>query len=271
VAPPRHPHPLLDAPALLADAYAAAPSVAALARQAGVSASTVLRALIRHGIKRRPRNQHRRPRSAHLLDDATWLADRYRTRTGVEIAEELGVSTTTVYAAMARNQIPRRTTSSTLSLSRPGLADPTWLRSAVQRDSSGSIAAELDVSAGAVTDAYRRAGIDPAVTPRLYARGKPRQRPPAAVLQTAWDAEGSYRGVARRIGVAHPTAAVWLAEIGVYADETPAISRASLESAINNSWSLNRIATEHRVAVTTVRIELHRHELFNAHRTRHRR
>ena len=31
-----------------------------------------------------------------------------------------------------------------------------------------------------------------------------------------------------------------------------------------------QIAKEHRVAITTVRIELHRHGLFDAHRLRHR-
>ena len=269
MAPPRVRHSLLDDPVLLADAYSVM-SIADVARQADVSASTVQRALVRHGIDRKHRNWSRRPLSAELLDDEAWLAEQYRVRTGVEIADSLGVSTTMVYAAMARHNIPRRATSSTLPLREPKLADSSWLRLAVEGRSSGEVAEELQVSPGTVTAAYRQAGIDPSVTSRFYARGRSRERPPGNVLREAWEQEGTYRGVGRRIGVAHSTAAVWLAEADVYADPAPVLSRSVLKLAISEGWPLSRIAAEHAVSVTTVRVELHRHRLFDIHRTRHR-
>jgi hypothetical protein len=39
--------------------------------------------------------------------------------------------------------------------------------------------------------------------------------------------------------------------------------------AIEQHWPVSRIATEYQVSVTTVRVELHRHGLFVAHRQRH--
>jgi hypothetical protein len=143
----------------------------------------------------------------------------------VEIAEEQGVSSRTVYAAMERHGIERR--------------------------------------------AYERAEIDPASTSPLYARGRRRERPSAEELQAAWEAAGSVRGVARQIGTAHTTAAVWLAEVGIFADDTPKISRAALLEATRGQQPLAAIAAPHGVSVTTVRVELHRHRLFEAHRTRH--
>ena len=104
MAPPRLRHPLLDDPALLADTYAAA-SIASIANQIGVSTTTVQRALVRHGIDRLPRTTNTRPPTAQRLDDTAWLAEQYRTRTGVDIADELGVTARTVYAAMQRHGI----------------------------------------------------------------------------------------------------------------------------------------------------------------------
>ena len=240
-------------------------------RQLGVSRSTVRRALIRHGIDRLPRNRNRRPVSARVLDDHEWLAQRYETGTAVEIAAELGVSSRTVYAAMDRHGIVRRAEPGALKLRSPQLVNDDWLRNAAERDSSRTIAAELGVSAGTVTTAYERAGIEPARTVKLFARGHPLQRPSAKELRAAWDVEGTFRGVGRHFGIAHSTAAVWLAEVGVFADERPALSRSDLVDAINVSWPISRIAEEHRVSITTVRVELHRHGLFDAHRLRHRR
>ena len=269
MAPPRLRHPLLDDPALLADAYAAA-AIASIAEQVGVSTTTVQRALVRHGIERLPRSRSTRPSTAQRLDDAVWLAEQYRTRTGVDIADELGVTARTVYAAMGRHGIERRPSSRTLALRQPEPADRDWLHAAADRTSSRQTAAALGVSAGAVTDAYRRAGIDPSVTTRLYARGHPRQRPTVAALQAMWELEGTFRGVSRHLGCASTTAAVWLAEVGIFADTPPALSRAVLETAISDGWPLSKIAAEAAVSVRTVRVELHRHRLFDAHRTRHR-
>lgn len=263
-------HELLDDPNALADAYSSGVSIAGLADLVGVSAATVRRALVRHGIARLPRDRNRRPVGAEALSDRRWLADQYRNRTAVEIARELGVSPTTVYSAMDRHGIARRSTSASLMLRRPELVDVEWLSAAVQRRSSTEVAAELSVSAGSVTSAYRRAGIDPTSTPRLYARGRRRPRPSPEALSSAWTVEGTYRGVGRRLGLAHTTATVWLAEIGVFADAERVLSRASLTKAINSGWSVARIAAEHGVAATTVRVELYRHGLFDSHRNRHR-
>jgi hypothetical protein len=63
---------------------------------------------------------------------------------------------------------------------------------------------------------------------------------------------------------------VWLAEVGVFADTTPALPRSVLIDAIDRKWPIARIAAEQKVSVVTVRVELHRHGLFAMHRTRHR-
>ena len=95
-----------------------------------------------------------------------------------------------------------------------------------------------------MTTAYERAGIDPASTALLYARGRPRQRPSLEELRAAWDDERTYRGVGRRLGVAHSTAAIWLAEVGIYADTTPALSSSDLIDAIEHGWPMAQIAKE---------------------------
>jgi transposase len=138
---------LLDDPDLLAAAYGSARSMAELAAEVGVSYSTVRRALVRHGIARLPRGRNRRPASARVLDDRGWLRERYRTDSAVGIAKELGVSARTVYAAMDRHGITRRTEPGLLKLRRPQLADDDWLQTAVERSSSVAVAAELEVSA----------------------------------------------------------------------------------------------------------------------------
>jgi hypothetical protein len=63
---------------------------------------------------------------------------------------------------------------------------------------------------------------------------------------------------------------VWLAEVGVFADTTPALPRSVLIDAIDAQWKIARIAAEHKLSAVTVRIELYRHGLFALHRTRRR-
>ena len=271
MAPRRYDISLLDDPGRLGDAYRSSTSIQALADEVGVSSSRVQRALVRHAIDRLPRNRNRRPESARVLDDSHWLTRRYETHSAVDIAAELGVSSRTVYAAMDRHGIARRNEPGVLKLRLPQLVDEVWLQTAVERASSSRVAAELNVSAGTVTAAYERVGLDPASTAKLYARGRARQRPTVEGLQDTWEAERTFRGVGRRFGVAHTTAAVWLAEIGVFADTTPALSRSALLDAIERQQSISQIAAQHATSATTVRVELHRHGLFDAHRLRHRR
>jgi hypothetical protein len=52
--------------------------------------------------------------------------------------------------------------------------------------------------------------------------------------------------------------------IGVYADATPALSSSNLVDAIEQGRSMDQIAKEHGVAITTVRVELHRRILVMA-------
>jgi DNA-binding CsgD family transcriptional regulator len=269
VAPPRRVIPTLDDPTALEAAYRAA-TLDQLASRLGVSRSTVRRALIRHRIDRLPRNRNRRPSTARALEDAEWLATQYRTRSAVDIADELHVSSRTVYEAMRRHGIERRTQPGVLQLRRPQLTDPDWLAKAVERGSSTSIATELDVSPGTLIDAYSRAGLEPASTKFFYARGRNRVRPAPETLAATWQAEGTFRGVSRRIGTSPTTAAVWLAEVGIFADDAPKISRAGLKRAIDRRRTLRGIAQDQGVSVATVRVELHRHGLFEAHRLRHR-
>jgi len=95
MAPHSRSNALLDDKDRLADAYRSPGSIAALADRAGVSAATVRRALVRHEIDRLPRNRNRRHQNTGVLDDAESLADLHQNHTGAEIADELGVSTTT--------------------------------------------------------------------------------------------------------------------------------------------------------------------------------
>jgi transposase len=271
VAPPRCSVPLLEDSTGLRSAYESADSIADLASRLGVSASTVRRALVRHGIDRLPRNRNRRPTTAAVLDDPAWLVEQYRTRTAVAIASDLGVSSRTVYAAMQRHRIERRSEPGTLALTQPRLTDGEWLTDAVERASSTTIAAELGVNAGTVCGAYRRIGIEPSQTTQHYVRGRSRVRPTADELRTAWHSEETFQGVARQLGMARTTASVWLAEIGVFASDSPKLSRTELVAAIEQQQSLTDIAAKFAVAVTTVRVELHRHRLFENHRHRHRR
>lgn len=268
MAPLRRSVPLLEDSTALRAAYESAGSIAELGARLGVSTSTVLRALVHHGIDRLPRNRNRRLATATVLDDPAWLVEQYRTRTAVSIASEVGVSPRTVYAAMQRHGIERRAEPGILALTQPRLIDGEWLADAVERASSSTIAAELGVSAGTVCEAYRRVGIEPSQTSQHYVRGRARARPTEVELRSAWDSEETLRGVARRLSIAHTTASVWLAEIGVFADDTPKLSRSKLVGAIEQQQSLRDIAAKFGVAVTTVRVELHRHRLFENHRHR---
>jgi len=65
------------------------------------------------------------------------------------------------------------------------------------------------------------------------------------------------------------TAAIWLAEVGIFVNDTPAISRSDLETAIASQDSIDTIRRRHRVTDRTVVVELHRHGLFADHRRRH--
>lgn len=134
-------------------------SCARIARELGTYEEKVRRALIAHGIERRPPNTLHR--SVPELLDANWLRSRYVTDgAGMpSIARELRVSPRTVWWALRRHGIPTRPRSQD---SRPAeLNDKRWLAEAVRSRSYRSIAAELGVSPSTVLRATRRLGITP--------------------------------------------------------------------------------------------------------------
>lgn len=178
MAPPRRDLPILDRPADLAAEYAAAGSLEAFAAHLGVSASTIRRAMVRHGIRRNQRNTNRRVSTSSVLDDAEWLRKNYASRTGVELAAELEVSPTTVYRALRRHGIERRRRGHGQHQRRDArLSDVEWLAAALPQSSATQVAKRLHVSPGTVTNAYRRANLDPRTTRRLNDRGRLRPRP----------------------------------------------------------------------------------------------
>lgn len=65
------------------------------------------------------------------------------------------------------------------------------------------------------------------------------------------------------------TAAIWLAQVGIFVKAIPVISRTDLDGAIKNGDSLDEIRRRHKVTARTVVVELYRHGLFDAHRRRH--
>lgn len=123
----------------LADEYGSS-TIAELATQVGVSAATVRRALVRHGIDRLPRNRNRRPVTAQVLDDPDWLRERYRTHTGVEIAAEIGVAAHTVYPATGCHSLSSTPRSRRLSVGQLCLTHDVR----TERKSIGKSLAQLD-------------------------------------------------------------------------------------------------------------------------------
>jgi hypothetical protein len=168
---------------------------------------------------------------------------------------------------MARLGVPRRTLGETQTLHRPALLDDrTALAEAVRTQSVAEIAAELAVAAPTVHVAMRRLGVR---SPWKFDGWNRLTPPDQAVLAAAWAHETTVKGVARRFEVSVNTAAIWLARIGVFVTDTPAISRTELLGAIERGDSIETIRRRHRVTGRTVVVELHRHGLHDAHHRRH--
>ena len=128
------------------------------------------------------------------------------------------------------------------------------------------VANGLGMSAIGVYAALSRQGEQ---SPHRYDRINRMTPPPASELEQWWQTDGTIKGVARRFQVSINTAAVWLAQIGIFLNDTPALSRRDLKQAIANGHSIDQIRRQHRVADRTVVVELHRHNLVEAHRRRH--
>ena len=249
---------------------AATRSASSIARELGVASDTVLRAMRLQGIPVHFGTSQRQPDPIAVLEDADWLAEQYESKSAETIGRELDVHPGRVRKALERHGIPIRGPGDRQKFRTPAeLDDVDWLRQRYESEgrSGAQIAEELDVSFAAVHKAMRRLGLEAegAWVRRDTTRLK---RPSRSQLEQAWRSEQSIKGISRRFGVAHTTAAVWLADVGIFVHDTPAISRSDLLAAIDAGKSIRAIATDHGMTDRTVMIELRRHGLRDAHRLR---
>jgi hypothetical protein len=177
------------------------------------------------------------------------------------------VSDATVNTAMVRLGVDRRRRGATQAMRRPPLLeDPSALAEALSTKSVADIASELVVSVPTVQVAMRRLGVK---SPWKFDGATHHTPPDEAALADAWANEETIKGVARRFDVSVNTAAIWLARIGIFVSDVPAISRRDLLRAITNGDSLDVIRRRHGVTDRTVVVELHRQGFWEAHRRRH--
>ncbi len=203
-----------------------------------------------------------------VLDDPEWLTKQYATKSTPQIAAELGINKQMVLAALKRHGIPIRDRSHAQRNRNPRLHDIEWLEQRIADASVVVVADELGVTKHAVHAVLARNGGNSA---HRYNRGPDIVRPDDLTLRRWWESERTIAGVARCGEVSVNTAAVWLASIGIFRNDTPAISRADLEAAIVSGDSIAVIRRRHHVTGRTVVVELHRHGLVEAHRRRHMR
>ena len=262
-------HPQLDDPDWLASNYATR-QVTDIAAELGVSPATVYDALHRHGIAVRHPGDSRRRRRPEQLQDPDWLRNRYEQSSATTIAKDLGVDRQMVYAAMEHYGIERRDRSAMQQFRSPAnLDDGEWLRQRFSEVSARAIAAELGVANRTVYLALERHGIDVTRSPWLNLGHVRLAAPDEPTLSRIWDAEETVKGVARQLEVSVNTAAVWLADIGIFVKDVPVISRRELQEAIDQRQSIKDICRQHHVTGRTVAVELRRHGLLEAHKKRH--
>lgn len=243
-------------------------SASSIARELGVAPGTVLRALRLHGIPIRSGTALRRATRRPELDDAEWLTEHYSRMSAEAIAAELGVAPSTVLRALRMHGIAVRGVRDKQKFRTPAvLDDADWLRQEYTSKSGAQIAAELGVSIPGVHKAMRRLGVE-ADGPWVRRDTTRLEAPSSTRLEQAWLTNESIKGVARTFGVSVPTAAVWLADIGIFRNPEPVISRSQLLAAIESGKSIEEIASDHRVGDLTVRVELRRHGLVEQHRRR---
>jgi hypothetical protein len=126
-----------------------------LAADIGCRPATVLRALHRDGIDRRP---GRPPRQFPHLHDPAWLRRRYLDDglPARQLSADIGGSTGSVLRALRRHNIPTRG-----AQRHPQLADPAWLTRRYITDSAtiADLAADIGCSPSAVRKALARASL----------------------------------------------------------------------------------------------------------------
>jgi hypothetical protein len=175
-----------------------------------------------------------------------------------------------VYAAMQHHGIERRDRSAMQKFRTPQeLDDGEWLRQRFSAVSGPVIAAELGVARRTVYLALERHVIDASRSQWLNLGHVRLAAPDEASLRRIWEADETIKGVARQLDVSVNTAAVWLADIGIFVKDTPVISRRDLQAAIDAGQSVKEICRQHHVTGRTVAVELRRHGLLQAHKARH--
>jgi hypothetical protein len=176
---------------------------------------------------------------------------------------------TSNYEALHRHGIPVRTPEPHSDGGSPQLNDADWLGHRFSKVSAPKITRELGVSPQTVYVALECHGIDVSRSPWLNL-GHVRLTPPDEVtLHRIWGAEETIKGVARQFGVSVNTAAAWLADVGIFINNTPVISRRDLQDAIDKRLPVADICRQHHVTGRTVAVELRRHALLEAHNKRH--
>jgi Mn-dependent DtxR family transcriptional regulator len=257
----------LDDPDWLADAYRRA-SAGTIAAELGVARGTVLAALRRHGVTIRDRGDSRTFQVPPQLRDPDWLATRYQQASANTIAAELGVAPSSVANALHRHGIAVRGPRERQRFRTPErLHDPGWLRAEYSTKSGAQIAAELGVSAPEVYAVMRQLGL-PTDGPWVRRDTRRLRPPPKRRLEQLWRQHQTLKAVAVQLGVSHITVVVWLADIGIFLSDTPAISRRQLEQAVAEGLTIDEIRRRHHVADRTVKVELRRFGLVDAHRHR---
>jgi hypothetical protein len=168
---------------------------------------------------------------------------------------------------MIRLGVERRPRGETQAMNRATLLnDRDALAAALESTSVNDIATELGVAVPTVQVAMKRLGVK---SPWKY-DGATRLKPPTArALSAAWASEETIKGVARRFDVSVNTAAIWLARVGIFVSDVPAISKRDLVAAIEHGDSIDVIRRRHAVTARTVIVELHRHDLYERHHRRH--
>ena len=259
----------LNDPGWLNSNYSSRP-VTDIAAGLGVTVSTVYEALRRHGITIRRPGVSWRLRRPPQLHDPDWLRARYAKATATVIAHELGVNPQMVYAAMRQHGIERRDRSAKQQFRSPAeLDDGDWLRQRFSEVSAPVIAGELAVTRRTVYLALERHGIDVARSPWVNHGHVRLASPGEATLRRLWGTDETIKGVACQLDVSVNTAAVWLADIGIFVKDIPVISRNELQVAIDKRQSVDEICRQHHVTGRTVAVELRRHGLLEAHKARH--
>jgi hypothetical protein len=151
----------------------------------------------------------------------------------------------------------------------PELDDPDWLRQQYSSKSGAQIASELGVSIVGLHKAMRRAGIE-ADGPWVRRDTRRLTPPPTDRLEQLWEPHRPSKAVAQALAVSQGMATVWLADVGSFLHDVPAISKTRSACGDRHGQSIDEIAAAHHLATRAVMIELRRHGLVEQHKHRSR-